>query len=372
MGRPRVLTAGGDIRRPRARRRLALVLDPRFPGGTASAVAAEIRALSSMVDLQVVALETAMFRDRKVNPAIEEALAAVDLELRWNPAIVRADTIVFHNPSCLKFDAALAVRLSCATALLVTHENFLRPGGAESFDVGHCLSLVESRLVCASRWLAPVSPVNRRSVEAWLGQRQAPWELAPFDWFNICDMPFPPPTPAPRDRRGRHSRPGPEKFPPMDVMLRLFPAHAERVVILGGDGFLSEPDAVPPHWDVRGFGETDVAGFLEEIDFFVYFTHPLWRESFGRAVAEAIAAGKVVLTDPATAESFGPAVIATEASDVDATIARLVAEPALYAAFVAGAQDWLARFRPEAFRETVRAGLEGLEKREERSDAFLL
>jgi hypothetical protein len=33
------------------------------------------------------------------------------------------------------------------------------------------------------------------------------------DWINICDFPFAPPTPAPRDRRGRHSRPGFEKFP---------------------------------------------------------------------------------------------------------------------------------------------------------------
>ena len=339
------------------------MVDPRFPGGTSAAVAAEIRALAPMVDLEIVGIETAMFRDRRVNADLEDAIADAGLELRWSPSVVRADTIVFHNPSCLKFDVALPVRFSCSTAVLVTHENFLRPGDTESFDVAHCLSLIESRLVCTSRWLAPVSPLNRRGVETWLQQTGAPWEATPFDWFNICDMPIRPPTERPRDLRGRHSRPGLEKFPPMEVMLRHFPPHAEGVVILGGDGFLSEPDSVPAHWDLRRFGETDVTRFLEEIDFFVYFTHPLWRESFGRVIAEAIAAGKMVLTDSATAESFGPAVVPTDADEVDGTIARFLAEPAQYVAFVEEAQDWLLRFRPEAFRSTVFAGLEGIEGR---------
>ena len=366
---PPVLSVG-DLDHPlRARRRVALVLDPRFPGGTATAVAAEIRALSTLVDLEVVGIETAMFPGGKVNDALQAALEEASLELRWAPPVVRADTIVFHNPSCLKFDSALPVRFSCATALLVTHENFLRPGGGEGFDVAHCLSLIESRHVCGSRWLAPVSPGNRRGVEAWLEETQAGWELLPFDWFNICDMPFTPPTPTPRDRRGRHSRPGLEKFPPMATMIRHFPPHAERVVILGADGFLLEPDEVPAHWDLRRFGETEVTRFLEEIDFFVYFTHPLWRESFGRVIAEAIAAGKVVITDPATAEPFGPAVVASSGSDVDEVIAGFVAEPPRFGAFVRAAQDWLTRFRPDAFRATVRLGLERIG---DRSDALLL
>ena len=40
------------------------------------------------------------------------------------------------------------------------------------------------------------------------------------------------------------------------------------------------------------------------IDFFVYFTAPTWQESFGRVVAEAIAAGKVVLTNPDIGATF--------------------------------------------------------------------
>lgn len=350
-----------QARSSQRRRRLTLVLDPRFPGGTSSAAAAELRALRCHVELEVVAIETAMFRGRVPSPPLCDALEELGLELRWNPAVIRADTVVFHNPSCLKFDAGFAPRISCTTAVVVTHENFLRPGGGEGFDVGHCLGLLDRAIACANRRLAPVSAANRRTVAAWLAQTGSGWRLAPFDWFNVCDMPLRPPTERPRDRRGRHSRPGPEKFPPLATLLRHFPPAAERSAILGADQFLAGPDSPPAHWQLSRFGAMDVARFLDGIDFFVYFTHPLWRESFGRAIAEAIAAGKVVITDPATAEGFGPAVVASDGDDVDAIIAGFVASPERYAATVLAAQDWLARFRPEAFAPHVLAGIERLE-----------
>ena len=89
--------------------------------------------------------------------------------------------------------------------------------------------------------------------------------------------------------------------PSRETMLRHFPARAERCVLLGADGFLDDPEWVPRHWTALRFGEMDVASFLGEIDFFVYFTNPMWRESFGRVIVEAIAAGKLVITDPGTA-----------------------------------------------------------------------
>jgi glycosyltransferase involved in cell wall biosynthesis len=101
------------------------------------------------------------------------------------------------------------------------------------------------------------------------------------------------------------------------------------------------------------FGSTDVDAFLAGIDFFVYFTHPALRESFGRVLAEAIAAGKLVITDPGTAETFGPAVVASDGQDVDRLIRGFVADPARYQAFVQDAQARLAAFSAESFRSTV-------------------
>jgi hypothetical protein len=328
---------------------VALLVEPRFPGGTASAVAAEIRALAPHVRLSVIGLSTGMFRDRPINPAIAQALAQVGLPLEPEPPVVHADAIVLHNPACLKFDSRLVPRLSAARVLVVTHENFLRPGGTEGFDVAHSLRLVAERIAGGERLLAPISAPNRASVAAWLGRHRAGWRLAPADWPNICDAPFLPPTPSPRDRRGRHSRPGFEKFPPPAALRAQFPPHAERCAILGADTLLLDPGDLPRHLQLLRFGAMPVPDFLATIDFFVYFTHPLWRESFGRAIAEAIAAGKLVITDPATAEPFGPGVLAAPDGSVDALIADHVAEPARYAAAVRRAQDDLAtQHSPEA------------------------
>jgi hypothetical protein len=338
-----------------ARHRLALVLDPRFPGGTSTSVAADIAILSRHMRLSVVGIETAMFRGRRVHPAIEAALDDLGMAISWNPPVVHADTIVFHNPSCLRFDTTLAVRLSCAQALVVTHENFLGPNGSEGHDVAACLDLLDAALVCGARRLAPVSPHNRRTVQTWLAREGSGWPLADADWPMVFDPELTPPTRAPRDRRGRHSRSGLEKFPPIETMLAHFPAHAERCAILGGDGYLRDPSTAPAHWELLRFGEADVADFLAGIDFFVYFTHPLWRESFGRVIVEAIAAGKVVITDPGTAEAFGEAVVASEGSDVDRIIEGFIADPRRYVSFVHRAQRRLSEFRPATFAERVKS-----------------
>lgn len=346
-------SAGAVVRlRPaeaRSRARVALLIDPRFPGGTASAAAAEIRALAPWVDLAVIGLRTAMFRDRPTNPTLARALEDLGLTLRPEPPVVHADTIVLHNPACLKFDARLAPRLSAARTVVVTHENFLRPGGVEGFDVGHCLGLIAARVAGGERLLAPISGPNRAGVAAWLGRHpESGWTLAPADWPNVCDQPMLEPSPRPRDRRGRHSRPGFEKFPSPAALRLQFPPHAERSAILGADTLLLDPEGVPPHWQLLRFGAMPVADFLAGIDFFVYFTHPLWRESYGRAIAEATAAGKLVITDAATAEPFGPGVVAATSKEVDRIVAAHVADPARYAAAVRRAQADLAPHRPDA------------------------
>jgi hypothetical protein len=324
-------------------------------------VAHEICALDGVADLRVFALETAMFAGRNVNPALQAALDECGIELVWNPPVIRSEFVFFHNPSCLRFDEALDVRISCGRALVVAHENFLRPNGSESFDVAKCLRLIDAALICGARFIAPISAHNRRTVEAWIRRTGCDWPVTDFDCVPVVDLETTPPTDAPRDRRGRHSRPGFEKFPSLEAMLACFPPSAESCVILGGDNFLLPRADVTKHWTIFRFREIPLADFFGRIDFHVYFTHPLWRESFGRVIAEAIAAGKVVLTDPGTAEAFGDAVVGCEVGEIDNVIREFVRDPGRYGAFVRAAQAQLGRFGPGPFRAHILTNLERYE-----------
>jgi hypothetical protein len=96
-----------------------------------------------------------------------------------------------------------------------------------------------------------------------------------------------------------------------------------------------------------------VPDFLRLFDFMVYFTAPTWTESFGRVIAEAVAAGKVVIAGPEAKAVFGDAVVEAKPTEVDAIIARMVARPEDFAAQVRSGQAALSQWGPAAFLDRV-------------------
>ena len=348
--------------RPSARSpSIAYVLDPRFPGGTSAAIADELRATARDNRPALHAISSRMFGGRSVAPVLAEVIEAEGLPLTWDSPVIRADTVILHNPGFLKFQDDLGCRIFARHLIVVTHENFLRPGGAEAFDVSRCLRQIDRASVALAKSLAPVSAHNRRTIEEWRRRHamRTGWTLLPQNWFNVCDFERAPPTIYPRDRRGRHSRPGFEKFPGRAVMEMCFPPGAEANVILGADLLLADPNPPPVHWTLYPFRGMEVDRFLGMIDFMVYFTAPTWQESFGRVLAEAIAAGKVVISDAATAEPFGGGVVAARPEDVDRIIAGLIAEPARYRDQVLGAQAALNSYAPLEFRNRFQEVIAG-------------
>ena len=331
---------------------VAYVIDPRFPGGTSSAVAAELEVVSRIARVRVFALETSMFSGRRVTSQLNEALRRLGLPLEWDTRDITGDIVIFHNPSCLKFQDDLPVRIIARHLIVVTHENFFRPGGAMAFDVDKCLSLIEKNALVLRRSLAPVSSCNRATVEEWIRASNAKpvWSMLENDWFNICTMSLTKPAGAPRDRRGRHSRPGHEKFPRREVLDLCFPPSADSNIILGADSLMRRDD-VPAYWTLYRFGQISVDHFFDQIDFFVYFTAPTWRESFGRVIAEAIAAGKLVITDPQTAGPFGDGAIGADPDNVDDIIATYMADSDRYRADVLSGQQTLKQFSAQVFQE---------------------
>jgi hypothetical protein len=198
-------------------------------------------------------------------------------------------------------------------------------------------------------------------VAKWLGQASLDghWHILASDWFNICDHVLVEPTAHPRDRRGRLSRPGPEKFPALVDLDLCFPATSASNVILGADALIAA-DIQRSHWDLHEFNSLPVDHFFDMVDFMVYFTAPTWAESFGRVLAEAIAAGKVVISDKGTAAMLPDAIVPAEPADVDRIIAHFVAHPDQYQAHVHKAQKMLMKFSPSAFRAMFAATLENL------------
>ncbi|MGL4279765.1 MAG: hypothetical protein ACRCS0_05320 [Albidovulum sp.] len=343
----------------RAPLRIAYVLDPRFPGGTSAAVAAEVKIAARFGQVTVHAVESSMFRERTLAPVLATAFDDLGIEPVWDAPVISADLVILHNPAFLKFERDFGARIICRDLIVVTHENFERPGGADGFNAAGCLALIDRATLALRKHIAPVSAANRRTLAGWYARFGAPagWQMLAEDWFNICAFATLPPTATPADRRGRHSRAGFEKFPSLDVLDLCFPAHAGANVILGADSLIAMGTA-RPHWRLLPFGALAVEDYFGMIDFMVYFTAPAWRESFGRVLAEAMAAGKVVITDPATAESFGGGVIGAAPEEVDAIVARHVEEPTRYHAQVAHGQAALAQFSAEAFAAMFGAACE--------------
>jgi hypothetical protein len=183
------------------------------------------------------------------------------------------------------------------------------------------------------------------------------WRLLPDDWTNVVAGPFLEPTDAPRDRRGRLSREGLEKFPSLADMDLDFPPHAEANLIMGAD-LLGPEERSRRHWRLLPFGALPVDEFFGMIDFMVYHTAPTWTESFGRVIAEAVCAGKVVIAGPEARPVFGEAVVVAPPAEVDRVIAGFLSEPPRYGAQVRRAQAVLMdTYGEDAFLRRVSAVL---------------
>lgn len=323
-------------------------------------MAAELKVAKTLGRVTVHALTTGMFSRRPVAAQLQDALSTLDIELIWDAPVISGDVVVVHNPSCLRFDTKLPGKIIARHLIAVEHENFLQPTGQEAYDVRACHDLLLHGSLALRRSLAPISDWNRRSIDGWsntFGQLDG-WDKLGLDWFNICDLPLTPPTDVPGDRRGRHSRPGFDKFPPPETMAHCFPEHADHNLILGADALIAADEA-PQHWTLVPFRGMAVEDYLRQIDFMVYYTAPTFRESFGRVLAEGIAAGKLVISDAETASTFGGAVIAADPREVNQVIARYVADPASYQRAVRTAQAVLAAFSPEAFQDQIGPYLTG-------------
>jgi hypothetical protein len=323
---------------------IAVLTSDKFPGGTSTALATELPSLVKAGLHSVYSPPLRMFRGLPPNPHLANAAQQLDIEIVTDARVISARTVVLHNPLIFKFDEAVDFRIVCENFVCVMHENLTYPNGMDRFEYERILALLDDIVECRSFIIAPISGVSRAAIPDLPPQ----YEISDLDWNNIVDSEMLAPNPHPSDRRGRHSRPGMEKWPSIDDLRDCF--GKGEAFILGAD-YIRNHDHGLPDATFYDYGELPVDSFLGKFDFFVYFHSSSWRESFGRVISEAICAGKVVLTHEYLRKTFGKACLYCSPADVDGLIENFTANPAAFRDQVELAQSAMASFSRDAFEE---------------------
>lgn len=339
---------------------ILVLADPRFPGGTSTGLAAELKAQSAAgYRTALVALEGQVLRyPHPLHPAIRALVDEGAIELVDPSAWLEARLALYHHPLVFRHLPSEPLHLHAERHLLITHHPPLDGAGKASYDVAAIdanLALIAGQEVA---W-APLSPIIRRQLSGLL----PPERLLPFDWHNIID-----PAPwrqLPRQpagwpiRLGRHSRPDSLKWPETrEAVLAAYPEDVDlEIRVLGGGAFLDTlmEGRIPANWQVLPFDPKGAPAFLAGIDFFVYYHHPKWVEAFGRTIIEAMASGCVPILPPAFEELFGDAASYAPPQLAAATARLLHASPSLMKSRREAARQALdQRFGPDAHVRRLR------------------
>jgi Glycosyltransferase family 28 C-terminal domain len=309
---------------------IVLFSDFRFPGGTGSAIAEEIKANAAAgYRTGLVHLEAAnLSYPFPVNPKIRALIDAGLVEVVDTSQDVDAGLAIMHNPHVMRHLPIRPPRVRARQRLLVVHHPPVDAEGAPYYDPRQVRIHSEEALGGNVLW-APVGP----KVRAQFGRIDDPPPLLDWDWHDVVDVDV---WAVERehfcDRRpvmGRHSRPDRRKWPETrEQLMAAYPDDPRfRVRILGGGPFLNElAGLVPRNWEILPFGAMAPEAFLATIDFFVYFHHGRWVEAFGCSIAEAMASGAVAVLPPHFRELFGDAAVYAEPEQVRTEVLRLHAD----------------------------------------------
>lgn len=312
---------------------IVLVGDPRFEGGTGTAMASEAKALSDAgYKIGFLPVESALLRrPRPMHPGLQGLISTGAVHLIAPLARVKARLCILHHPQLFETYPVLPIDLVADETVLVVHHPPKDGAGRPYYDAA-AINRIVTDLFGPTSW-APVGPKVRA---AFAGMPGAP-SLTPDDWVNVLDDQA---LALARDGFlgglpviGRHSRPDPQKWPATrEAFLAAYPADPDIRVRLLGYG--PELDAVvgarPANWDVLPFNALSVRQFLGSIDFFVYFHGPRWIEAFGYAVIEAMASGAVAILPPDFAPLFGEAAICCPVGEVADRVRALHRDVAAY------------------------------------------
>ncbi|WOS65923.1 glycosyltransferase [Sinorhizobium fredii] len=307
--------------------------DPRFQGGTSSALRAELKAAK----LWGLSCGLLPFLGHQQSPVgvFENRLAAVidQSNTVWLTGSEEAtcDILLAHHPAVFERMPRLPVRLRPRRVVCVVHHPLFDGQRIQQYELA-VVEHVLDRLFGVPVTFAPVGPKVRFQFEG-LGTRGP--TLLRHDLSNMVDLAEWPQRrrDAPKDRvnLGRHTRENPLKWP--DCVDDLRAAYPDRddfsIKVLGG-----VPDAlrnwIGSNWEILAFSENDVPDFLSRLDFYVYFHSRHWVEAFGICVAEAMASGLVTVLDPSFESLFEDGAAYCNIAETGNVIERFIGSPSAY------------------------------------------
>ncbi|MEV6347266.1 glycosyltransferase [Actinoplanes sp. NPDC051851] len=329
---------------------VAILSDFRYPGGTSSAIAAEVRAQAA-AGLTTVLVHVPSPHQRDglpFSPRIAELIRDGLAVLAAPDTPVVARLLVIRQPRIFTADLEVVPRIRAGRTVMVLNQ---APGDAVDpvryYDVDQVRDRVELYFGPGGEgppieW-APISPQVRAEV-----LRSAPdTPLAPDDWHEIIDVaawwtgrtgPL-----GELPVIGRHGRADAVKWPrTAGELLAAYPDDpGVRVRILGGGELAAQRlGRRPANWELVPFGAEEPPAFLGGIDFFVYFHDPDLVEAFGRTILEAMAAGVPALIGEHFRPVFGDAALYTTPDGVLPLVRELHADPARYREVIERAREF--------------------------------
>ncbi len=291
---------------------IIVVTDPRYQGGTSSAVAAEIAAaVAAGYKVGFMAYEAENLRlPFPTNPRLQGLMERGDVTIIHPGSFVRCRLAILHNPFVAGLVPVEPLNITAEKRLVVAHHPPIDGDGLPAYDLAVAMRNADEILSGEALW-TPVGP-NARAAFGLCDTRP---DLMDDDWANVIDFDAWHHVPRPRDmgrrlRIGRHSRADARKFPATRAAFAEIYGDGSRadVDILGcAPDVQTMLEPAPAEWLLRPYGDMEVRAYLDQLDAFVYYHRDDWVEAFGYAVVEAMARGVPCVLSPTLAASFGKA-----------------------------------------------------------------
>ena len=307
--------------------------DPRFLGGTSSALRAELKAARQW---EVSCALLPILGQRTRDLGVFESRTATTIEQSntvWLTGSEEAtcDILLAHHPAVFERMPNSPVRLRPRRVVCVVHHPLFDGNRVPQYDLT-VVGRVLDRLFGVPVAFAPVGPKVRSQFNSIGTDSPA---LLRHDLYNMVDAAewASPERSAPARivNLGRHTRGDPAKWPSSaDDLRAAYPDVPKFAIkVLGG-----VPEPIQPwigsNWQISPFAQNSVPDFLRRLDFYVYFHSRQWVEAFGVCIAEAMASGLVTVLDPSFEGLFEDGAVYCNIAETRSVIERLIASPSTY------------------------------------------